>query len=84
MRSASTTPRSLRGTDPDDYDRVWELPQWVPKKTVRFGEGYATEFEVDQEVLTTQITWMKPGKNQFRTVDVFKSPLPELPLLSHQ
>ena len=30
---------------------LWELPQWVPKKQllVRFGEGNATEFVVDQD-----------------------------------
>ena len=48
MRSASTTPRSLRGTDPDDTTGLRELPQWVPKKRLGFGEGSVTEFEVDQ------------------------------------
>ena len=49
MRSASTTPRSFRGTDPDDYDRVMGVTSVGPQETVRFGEEHATEFEVDQE-----------------------------------
>ena len=51
-RSASTTPRSLRGTDPDDYDRVMGVTSVGPQETVRFGEGNATEFEVNQEGAT--------------------------------
>ena len=31
MRCASTTPRSMRGTDPDTIE-LWELPQWIPAK----------------------------------------------------
>ena len=42
MRSASTIPRSLRGTDPG-------VTPVGPQETVGFGEGNATEFEVDQE-----------------------------------
>ena len=57
MRSASTTHRSFRRTDPDDYDRVMGVTSVGPQETVRFGEGNATEFEVDQDGLrTTQIT----------------------------
>ena len=48
MRSASTTPRSFRGTDPD-YDRVMGVTSVGPQETARFGEGNATEFEVDQK-----------------------------------
>ena len=44
MRTASTTPRSFRGTDPDEYDRVMGVTS-----VVRFGEGNARESEVDQE-----------------------------------
>ena len=32
LRSASTTPRSARGTDPDDYDRVMGFPRRNPQK----------------------------------------------------
>ena len=49
MRSASTTHRSFRGTDPDGYDRVMGVTSVGPQKTARFGEGNATEFEVDQD-----------------------------------
>ena len=49
MRSASTTPRSLRGTDPDDYDRVMGVTSVGPQETVWFGEGNASDFEVDQD-----------------------------------
>ena len=34
MRSASTTPRSFRGTDPDDYDRVMGVTSVGPQETV--------------------------------------------------
>ena len=49
MRSASTTPRSLTGTDPDDDDRFMGVTSVGPPETVRFGEGNVTEFEVDQD-----------------------------------
>ena len=49
MRSASTTPRSLRGADPDEYDRVMGVTSVGPLETVWCGEGSGTEFEVDQE-----------------------------------
>ena len=38
MRSASTTPRSVRGTDPDEYDRVVRVTSAVSCETVSFGE----------------------------------------------
>ena len=38
MRSASTTPRSVRGTGPDEYDRVMGIPSVGSRETVRFGE----------------------------------------------
>ena len=50
MRSASTTPRSIRGTDPDDYDRVMGVnPSVGPHEMVRFGEGNVTRIDVDQD-----------------------------------
>ena len=42
MRSTSTTPRSVRGTDPDDYDRGIGVSSVGPQETVRFGEGNET------------------------------------------
>ena len=45
----SPTPRSFRGTDPDDYDRVMEVTSMGPQETIRLGEGNAMESEVDQE-----------------------------------
>ena len=45
MRSASTTPRSVRGTDPDDYDRVVGVSSVGPQETIRFGEGNATDID---------------------------------------
>ena len=44
MRSASDTPRSVRGADPDDYDRVMGV-----NETVRFGAGDATDINSNQE-----------------------------------
>ena len=49
MTSASTTPRSFKGADPDDHDRVMGVTSMGPHQTVRFGEGNAMESEVDQE-----------------------------------
>ena len=42
MRSASTTPRSMRGTDPDEYDRVMEVTSVDSRETARLGEGDAS------------------------------------------
>ena len=41
MRSASTTPRSIRGTDPDDYDQVMGVSSVGPQEKVGLGEGDA-------------------------------------------
>ena len=49
MRSASTTPRSVRGTDPEDYDRVMGVSSVGPHETVRFGEGSVTGIGVHQD-----------------------------------
>ena len=38
LRSASTTPRSASGTDPDEYDRVMGISS-VAQETDRYGEG---------------------------------------------
>ena len=32
LRSSSTTPRSAKGTDPDDYDHVMGIPRRNPQK----------------------------------------------------
>ena len=37
LRSASTTPRSVRGTDPDEYDRVMGVTSVDSHETARFG-----------------------------------------------
>ena len=64
MRSASTIPRSLRRTDPDDYDRFfWEFPQWVAMKRL----GLVREMQLmlmktRKELLTTQVTQKEPEK----------------------
>ena len=50
MRSASTTPRSHRGTDSDDYDRALGLTSVGRQETVRFGDG-----KIRKELLTTQM-----------------------------
>ena len=49
MRSASTTPRSVRGTDPDDYDRVVGVTSVSPPETAMFGEGNVFGTEADQD-----------------------------------
>ena len=49
MRSASTTPRSIRGTDPDDYDRVMGVTSVGPQETAMSGEENANDFVDDQE-----------------------------------
>ena len=45
LRSTSTTPRSIRGTDRDDYDRVMGVTSVGSRETVRFGEGNDPEAE---------------------------------------
>ena len=59
MRSGSTTPRSLRGTKPDDYDRVMGVSQVGPHETARFGEGNATDID-DQDRVVNK--WKKSEK----------------------
>ena len=49
MRSASTTLKSLGGTDPDNHDRVMGVTSVGPQETARFGEGNAMEYQADQE-----------------------------------
>ena len=39
LHSPSTTPRSARGTDPDDYDRIMGTPSVQPPEMARFGDG---------------------------------------------
>ena len=51
LRSTSTTPRSGRGTDPDDYDRVMGISSAQPSEIGRFGDGNVTDVEgIDQGV----------------------------------
>ena len=38
LRSASTTPRSQRGTHPNDYDQVMGVISEGSRESVRFGE----------------------------------------------
>ena len=62
-RSAFTTPRSVRGTDPDDYDRVMGVSSVGPKK--RLGlvrKMQLTLMTTRKELLTTKVTQMKPEK----------------------
>ena len=49
MRSASTTPRSVRGTDPDDYDRVMGVTSVGSPETALFGEGTAPGSEAHHD-----------------------------------
>ena len=49
MRSASTTPRSVRGTDPDAYDQVMGVTSVGSLETVRLGKKNETGREVDQD-----------------------------------
>ena len=41
LRSTSTTPRSVRGTDPGDYDRAMGVTSVGCQETMRFGEEMA-------------------------------------------
>ena len=45
LRSTSTTPRSVRGTDPDDYDRTMGVTSVGSRETVRFGAENDPEIE---------------------------------------
>ena len=45
LRSTSTTPRSVRGADPDDYDRAMGVTSVGSRETVRFGEENDPELE---------------------------------------
>ena len=45
MRSTSTTPRSVRGTEPDDYDQAMGVPSVGSRETVRFGEENDPEID---------------------------------------
>ena len=58
LRSASTTPRSFRGTDPDDYDRVMGVASVGPQETVELGERSDSDLEVNQDgaAITTRTT----------------------------
>ena len=49
LRSTSTTPRSARGTDPDDYDRTMGVTSVGSRETVRFEEGNVPETEEDPD-----------------------------------
>ena len=49
MRSASTTPRSVRGTHPDEYDRIVGVTSVGSHETVRFGEENVSGLESNQE-----------------------------------
>ena len=49
MRSASTTPRSVRGTDPDEYDRVMGATSAGSRETVRFGEEDVSGLDGNQD-----------------------------------
>ena len=66
MRSASTTPRSVRGTDPNEYDRVMGVTSVGSRETVRFGEEDISgpDRKTRMELLTTQLTWMKHWKER--------------------
>ena len=48
MRSASTTPRSVRSTDPDEHGRVMGVTSVGSRKTVRFGEETVSGLESNQ------------------------------------
>ena len=59
LRSTSTTPRSGRGTDPDDYDRATGISSVQLCEMGMFGDGNATDVEgTDQGVV-----------NDFRRLD---------------
>ena len=80
MRSVSTTPRSVRGTDPDDYDRVMGVSSVGPQETVRFGEGDATDIAGNREGVAnnsgnTDETEKEPPltqQHQFHTLQVWR------------
>ena len=51
MRPTSTTPRSCRGTDPDEYDRIMGISSAQTPEVERFGDGNVTDAEgIDQGV----------------------------------
>ena len=63
LRSASTTPRSFTGADPDDNDRVVGVSSWAPTK--RLGllrEMQLTWIRIRKDLLATQPILMIPKK----------------------
>ena len=49
MRSTFTTPRSVKGTDTDEYDRVMGVASVGCRETVRFGEENVSGLEENPE-----------------------------------
>ena len=45
LRSTSTTPKSARGMDPDEYDCMMGIPSVHPSEGDRFGDGDVTDTE---------------------------------------
>ena len=56
--STSTTPRSGRGTDPDEYDRIMGLSSVQSPEMERFGDGNVTDTEETDQGVATQ--WRQP------------------------
>ena len=48
-RSTSTTPKSARGMDPDEYDRMMGISSVHPSEGDRFGDGDVTDTEGMEE-----------------------------------
>ena len=46
---ASTTPRSVKGTDPDERDRIMGVTSVGSRETVRFGEELVSGLKSNQE-----------------------------------
>ena len=73
LRSTFTTPRSGRGTDPDDYDRVVGISSVQTSEMGRCGDGSVTDVEgTDQGVVNDSevSTQLASGLGTFRGVQL--------------
>ena len=59
-RSTSTSPKSARGMDPDEYDRLMRISSVKPSEEDRFGDGDVTDTEEMAEGVANDSTTSAP------------------------
>ena len=62
----STTPRSRRGADPDDYDRVMGISSVQPSEMGRLGDGNVTDIEETDQRVANDSEDSTPFSSRFR------------------